>query len=133
MLSKLEGIWIDGHNTLMYALATRITFICPMKFNAFPMDIQICKFQVGKEGDHGKVQLIGETSIPMFTPHWRAGCFLLSSVWGRKGVISVKGGRVSLHSGLFCLSPSLTPPRPSWPLWLGAEHGGEEEGEVLCT
>ena len=30
----------------MYALATRITFICPMKFNAFPMDIQICLFQV---------------------------------------------------------------------------------------
>ncbi len=49
VLSKLEGIWIDGRNTLMYAVATRITFICPMKFNAFPMDIQICKFQVGKE------------------------------------------------------------------------------------
>ena len=47
----------------MYALATRITFICPMRFNAFPMDIQvrmilniysftlrvfqICKFKVG--------------------------------------------------------------------------------------
>jgi hypothetical protein len=30
----------------MYALATRITFICPMKFNAFPMDVQRCKFQV---------------------------------------------------------------------------------------
>jgi hypothetical protein len=25
----------------MYALATRITFICPMRFNAFPMDIQV--------------------------------------------------------------------------------------------
>ncbi len=48
VLSKLEGIWIDPENTLMYALATRITFICPMKFNAFPMDVQICLFQVGK-------------------------------------------------------------------------------------
>lgn len=47
VLSKLEGIWIDNQNQLMYALATRITFICPMKFNAFPMDIQVCKFQVG--------------------------------------------------------------------------------------
>ena len=46
VLSKLEGIWIDKHHQLVYALATRITFICPMKFNAFPMDIQVCLFQV---------------------------------------------------------------------------------------
>jgi len=47
VLSKLEGIWIDSNQEVMYALATRITFICPMRFNAFPMDIQICKFKVG--------------------------------------------------------------------------------------
>ena len=60
------GIWIDSNQEVMYALATRITFICPMRFNAFPMDIQvqikcivsqikiknvnifqICKFKVG--------------------------------------------------------------------------------------
>ena len=46
VLSKLEGVWLDEENHLIYALATRITFICPMKFNAFPMDIQRCKFQV---------------------------------------------------------------------------------------
>lgn len=46
VLSKLEGVWIDDKHQLLYALATRITFICPMKFNAFPMDIQRCKFQV---------------------------------------------------------------------------------------
>lgn len=46
VLSKLEGVWIDDRHQLLYALATRITFICPMKFNAFPMDIQRCKFQV---------------------------------------------------------------------------------------
>jgi len=47
VLSKLEGIWIDSNLEVMYALATRITFICPMRFNAFPMDIQVCKFKVG--------------------------------------------------------------------------------------
>jgi len=47
VLSKLEGIWIDSNLEVMYALATRITFICPMRFNSFPMDIQVCKFQVG--------------------------------------------------------------------------------------
>lgn len=46
VLSKLEGVWIDDQHQLLYALATRITFICPMKFNAFPMDVQRCKFQV---------------------------------------------------------------------------------------
>ena len=33
---------------IMYAVATRITFICPMTFNSFPLDVQICLFQVGK-------------------------------------------------------------------------------------
>ena len=31
----------------MHALASRITFICPMRFNSFPMDVQVCTFQVG--------------------------------------------------------------------------------------
>ena len=61
---SIIGIWIDSNLEVMYALATRITFICPMRFNAFPMDIQvkkshpiihsltsvpfqICKFKVG--------------------------------------------------------------------------------------
>ncbi|XP_040575478.1 glycine receptor subunit alpha-2-like [Lepeophtheirus salmonis] len=47
VLSKLEGVWIGENSELMYSLATRITIICRMKFNAFPMDIQVCKFQVG--------------------------------------------------------------------------------------
>ena len=31
----------------MYAVATRITFICPMMFNSFPLDVQVCHFKVG--------------------------------------------------------------------------------------
>jgi hypothetical protein len=31
----------------MYAVATRITFICPMTFNSFPLDVQVCRFKVG--------------------------------------------------------------------------------------
>ena len=46
VLTKLEGIWLNKDDNLVYAIATRITFICPMKFNAFPMDIQRCKFLV---------------------------------------------------------------------------------------
>ena len=47
ILSKLEGFWVDSQHNLMHALASRITFICPMSFNSFPMDVQVCVFQVG--------------------------------------------------------------------------------------
>jgi len=47
ILSKLEGFWVDSEHNLMHALASRITFICPMRFNSFPMDVQVCTFQVG--------------------------------------------------------------------------------------
>jgi len=47
ILSKLEGFWVDSDQTMMHALASRITFICPMRFNSFPMDVQVCTFQVG--------------------------------------------------------------------------------------
>jgi len=47
ILSKLEGVWIDSNYEVMYALASKITFICQMDFNAFPVDIQVCKFRVG--------------------------------------------------------------------------------------
>ncbi len=46
VLSKLEGLWLNRKFEIMYAVATRITFICPMTFNSFPLDIQVCRFQV---------------------------------------------------------------------------------------
>lgn len=47
VLSKLAGLWIDAKKRIYYSQATHITFICPMVFDAFPLDTQICKFQVG--------------------------------------------------------------------------------------
>ena len=47
VLSKLEGLWLNKNSEIMYAVATRITFICPMTFNSFPLDVQVCRFQVG--------------------------------------------------------------------------------------
>jgi hypothetical protein len=46
VLSKLEGLWLNKNKEIMYAVATRITFICPMTFNSFPLDVQVCLFQV---------------------------------------------------------------------------------------
>ena len=48
VLSKLEGLWLNRDTEIMYAVATRITFICPMTFNSFPLDVQVCLFQVWK-------------------------------------------------------------------------------------
>ena len=46
-MSKLSGLWIAGDKKLTYGQTTHITFICPMKFDKFPFDTQICKFRVG--------------------------------------------------------------------------------------
>ena len=37
----MTGVWIDSNHEVMYALASKITFICQMDFNAFPVDIQV--------------------------------------------------------------------------------------------
>ena len=34
---------------VLYVIATRIRFMCPMHFNKFPMDTQTCKFQASLE------------------------------------------------------------------------------------
>ena len=46
VLSNLEGLWLNKNYEIMYAVAARITFICPMTFNSFPLDVQVCLFQV---------------------------------------------------------------------------------------
>ena len=48
VLSKLAGLWIDRRKRVYYSQATHITFICPMLFHSFPLDTQVCKFQVKK-------------------------------------------------------------------------------------
>ena len=64
VLSKHAGLWITRDKEIMYSQATHINFICPMRFDNFPLDtqvkspmitkrnkkklkLQICKLQVG--------------------------------------------------------------------------------------
>jgi len=47
VLSKHAGLWITKDKEIMYSQATHINFICPMRFDNFPLDTQTCKFQVG--------------------------------------------------------------------------------------
>lgn len=48
VLSKLQGLWVSQHSNILYVLATRVTFICAMSFDAFPLDVQSCLLQVGQ-------------------------------------------------------------------------------------
>ena len=43
VLSKLEGLWLNKELELIYAVACRITWICPMTFDSFPLDVQVEK------------------------------------------------------------------------------------------
>lgn len=47
VLSKHAGLWITRDREIMYSQATHINFICPMRYDSFPLDTQTCKFQVG--------------------------------------------------------------------------------------
>ena len=47
VLSKLSGLWIGADYKIMFSQSTHITFICPMHFDKFPLDTQVCKFLVG--------------------------------------------------------------------------------------
>ena len=47
VLSKLEGLWIDSDGYFILAKTAKITFHCDMNFNSFPLDVQICRFQIG--------------------------------------------------------------------------------------
>merc|ERR1719220_955174 len=61
VLSNLEGLWLNRNFEIMYAVATRITFICPMTFNSFPLDVQVCLFQVGSFNyDNSKMVFVDE-------------------------------------------------------------------------
>ena len=48
MSSKLfTGLFIVNGNEILYNHEIQITFWCPMRFQNFPLDDQLCKFQLG--------------------------------------------------------------------------------------
>jgi len=46
-LKRLAGIWVVKDKELFYNQATHLTFMCPMRFNRFPLDTHVCKFKIG--------------------------------------------------------------------------------------
>ena len=47
VFAKVENQWLTDKFELGYEIAARISFICSMSFENFPLDIQVCLFQVG--------------------------------------------------------------------------------------
>ena len=67
VLSKLAGLWIDTDKNVLYSQATHITFICPMRFDKFPLDTQTCKFRVGSYSyDSSKLLFITKNAGTVF-------------------------------------------------------------------
>jgi len=46
-LDKLAGLWILKENELFFNQYSQVTFMCPMRFDRFPLDEHKCKFMVG--------------------------------------------------------------------------------------
>ena len=47
VLDKSNMMWIAADYTVLYSTAAHITFFCPMNYRKFPLDTQVCKFQIG--------------------------------------------------------------------------------------
>ena len=43
VLEDIEGVWIVGGRKVYLSQATEIKFLCPMRFEAYPMDTQVCQ------------------------------------------------------------------------------------------
>ena len=44
VLRKLEGLWLNRDMEFIYAVACRISWICPMTFDNFPLDVQVIHY-----------------------------------------------------------------------------------------
>ncbi|XP_023343176.1 gamma-aminobutyric acid receptor subunit pi [Eurytemora carolleeae] len=57
IFTKFAGLFVVNGNEILYSQETHITFWCPMRFDNFPLDSQICKFKVGSYAyDEAKMQ-----------------------------------------------------------------------------
>ena len=43
--------------------ATHVTFMCPMRFNRFPMDEHTCKFRVGSTSFNDERMIFGQEQL----------------------------------------------------------------------
>ena len=58
-----KGVWIINGKDVFYNQFTTVTFMCPMRFEHFPLDEHICKFRVGSTNMDINYMRFGDTTL----------------------------------------------------------------------
>jgi hypothetical protein len=57
------GLWVMNLTQLWYSQETHVTFWCPMRFEMYPLDHQVCLFQVGSYAHNDNILKFSHGSI----------------------------------------------------------------------
>lgn len=63
VLKRLAGVWIIDGKDVFYNQFAQVTFLCPMRFNTYPLDEHTCKFRVGSTNMDINYMRFGETTV----------------------------------------------------------------------
>ena len=57
------GVWIINGKDVFYNQFAQVTFLCPMRFERYPLDEHICKFRVGSTNMDINYMRFGDTTL----------------------------------------------------------------------
>ena len=57
----IPGVWIINGKDVFYNQFSTVTFLCPMRFERYPLDEHICKFRVGSTNMDINFMRFGDT------------------------------------------------------------------------
>jgi len=63
VLKRLAGVWIINGKDVFYNQYSTVTFLCPMRFERYPLDEHICRFRVGSTNMDINFMRFGETTL----------------------------------------------------------------------
>ena len=100
VLSLLAGMWVYTDKKVYYSQSTHITFICPMRFDKFPLDTQICFFKLGSYS-YTDAQMTFTTKSAAYGAHGSNTIALdyaitISKLEGEEAVLDYYGANYSL-------------------------------------
>ena len=58
-----SGVWIIDGKDVFYNQFSTVTFLCPMRFERYPLDEHICKFRVGSTNMDINYMRFGDTAL----------------------------------------------------------------------
>jgi hypothetical protein len=60
---RVPGVYIINGEDVFYNQYSTVTFLCPMRFERYPLDEQICKFRVGSTNMDMSLMRFGDTKL----------------------------------------------------------------------